>query len=167
LFIVGGGGESAGGSPSPHPNIFLTESSDAEQFPCDPSVKAQILDTKWHECSDEAIQSAISGLSGAAQSPAEISGPPYHSALRVLSQALHNLAQARMELELGRKVLQEKEAARRTRAEAIMNELQLVSEREIARRVIQSIFTDDNEEEHHVHRQQSLMVRGEFHILLR
>ncbi|KAJ7683300.1 GTPase activating rab protein [Mycena olivaceomarginata] len=157
LFIVGGGGESAGGSPSPHPNIFLTESSDAEQFPCDPSVKAQILDTKWHECSDEAIQSAISGLSGAAQSPAEISGPPYHSALRVLSQALHNLAQARMELELGRKVLQEKEAARRTRAEAIMNELQLVSEREIARRVIQSIFTDDNEEEHHVHRQQSLM----------
>ncbi|KAJ7690788.1 GTPase activating rab protein [Mycena olivaceomarginata] len=120
LFIVGGGGRS----------------SDAEQFPCDPSVKAQILDTKWHECSDEAIQSAISGLSGAAQSPAEISGPPYHSALRVL---------------------QEKEAARRTRAEAIMNELQLVSEREIARRVIQSIFTDDNEEEHHVHRQQSLM----------
>jgi hypothetical protein len=72
-----------------------------------------------------------------------------------------------MELELGRKVLQEKEAARRTRAEAIMNELQLVSEREIARRVIQSIFTDDNEEEHHVHRQQSLMVRGEFRILLR
>ncbi|KAF8155369.1 rab-GTPase-TBC domain-containing protein [Mycena galopus ATCC 62051] len=153
LFIVGGGESS--GSPS-HPNIFLTESSDTDQFQCDPSVKAQILDTKWHECSDDAIQSAISGLS-VAQSPAEISGPPYHSALRVLSQALHNLAQARMELELGRKVLQEKEAARRTRAEALMNELQLVSEREIARRVIQSVFTDDNEEEHHVHRQQSLL----------
>ncbi|KAJ7239392.1 rab-GTPase-TBC domain-containing protein [Mycena haematopus] len=154
LFIVGGG--DSAGSPSLHPTVFLTESSDAEDFECDPTVKAQILDTKWHECSDDAIQSAISGL-GVAQSPADISGHPYHSALRVLSQALHNLAQARMELELGRKALQEKEAARRTRAEALMDELHLVSEREIAQRVIQSIFTDDNEEEHHVHRQQSLM----------
>ncbi|KAF7375613.1 GTPase activating rab protein [Mycena sanguinolenta] len=154
LFIVGSGDT---GSPSLHPNIFLTESSETEEFECDPTVKAQILDTKWHECSDDAIQSAIAGL-GAAQSPAEVSGHhPYHSALRVLSQALHNLAQARMELELGRKALQEKEAARRSRAEALMNELQLASEREIARRVIQSVFTDDSEEAHHVHRQQSLM----------
>ncbi|KAJ6489064.1 rab-GTPase-TBC domain-containing protein [Mycena sanguinolenta] len=154
LFIVGSGDA---GSPSRHPNIFLTESSGIEEFECDPTAKAQILDTKWHECSDDAIQSAIAGL-GVVQSPAEVSGHhPYHSALRVLSQALHNLAQARMELELGRKVLQEKEAARRARAEALMNEFQLASEREIARRVIQSVFTDDSEEEHHVHRQQSLM----------
>ncbi|KAK7055916.1 GTPase activating rab protein [Favolaschia claudopus] len=151
LFLVGGGE-----SPGSQPNIFLTDSSQTEQFQCDPTLKAQILDTKWHECSDDDIQSAISGL-GVPQSPAEAPGHPYHSALRVLSQALHNLAQARMELELGRQALQEKEAARRTRAEALMNELQLVSEREIARRVIQSIFTDDNEEDHHVRRQQSLM----------
>ncbi|KAJ7471030.1 rab-GTPase-TBC domain-containing protein [Mycena latifolia] len=154
LFIVADS-ISAASSPSTHPDIFLTaDSSNTDEF--DPAVKAQVLDTKWHECSDEAIQSAISGL-GAAQSPAEVSSHPYHSALRVLSQALHSLSQARVELEQGRKALQEKEVARRARAEALMNELQLVSEREIARRVIQSIFTDDDEEQHRVHRQHSFM----------
>ncbi|KAJ7765845.1 rab-GTPase-TBC domain-containing protein [Mycena maculata] len=152
LFIVGDSGSTANSTP----NIFLTpESADTEEF--DPSVKAQVLDTKWHECSDEAIQSAISGLSVVTQSPAEVSSHPYHSALRVLSQALHNLSQARLELEQGRKALQEKEVARRARAELLMNELQLASEREIARRVIQSIFTDDDEEQHRVRREHSLM----------
>ncbi|KAF7335463.1 GTPase activating rab protein [Mycena venus] len=142
LFIVGGG--DSAGSPSMQPNIFLTESSDAEEFQCDPSLKAQILDTKWHECSDEAIQSAISGLS-VAQSPAEVSVHPYHSALRA------DGARAGTQGFAG-------EGGRASCAQrALMNELQIVSEREIARRVIQSIFTDDKEEEHHVHRQQSLM----------
>ncbi|KAJ6578067.1 rab-GTPase-TBC domain-containing protein [Mycena capillaripes] len=147
LFIVGG-------DPG-HSKLFQADAAEAQDLDIDPTLRAQVLDTKWHECSDDAIQSAISGLS--AQSPAEVSGPPYHSALRVLSQALHNLAQARMELEEGRKALQEKEAARRARAEALMNELQLVSEREIARRVIQSVFTDDDEEQHNVRRQQSFL----------
>ncbi|KAJ7146773.1 rab-GTPase-TBC domain-containing protein [Mycena epipterygia] len=155
-FFIVGDSVSAANSSSVHPHILLTtESSDPEEF--DPSVKAQVLDTKWHECSDEAIQAAISGLSVVTQSPAEVSSHPYHSALRVLSQALHNLSQARVQLEQGRQALQEKEVARRARAEVLMNELQLVSEREIARRVIQSIFTDDDEEQHRVRRQHSFM----------
>ncbi|KAJ7503309.1 rab-GTPase-TBC domain-containing protein [Mycena galericulata] len=148
LFIVGDSD-----SPSRRPDIFLT--ADTEDI--DPSVKAQVLETKWHECSDEDIQSAISGLSVVTQSPADVSTHPYHSALRVLSQALHNLTQARVELEQGRKALQEKDVARRARAELLMNELHIVSEREIARRVIQSIFTDDDEEQHRVRREHSLM----------
>jgi hypothetical protein len=139
-----------------HPNIFLTaESSDTEEF--DPAVKAQVLETKWHDYSDEAIQEAISSFT-TTQSPAEASSHPYHSTLRVLSQALHNLSQARLELEQGRLALQEKEKARRARAEAYMNELQLVSEREIARRVIHTVFTDDDELEHRIRRQHSFMV---------
>ncbi|KAF7303468.1 TBC-domain-containing protein [Mycena indigotica] len=70
---------------------------------------------------------------------------------------LHNLSKARVELEQGREALKEKEAARRERAEALVNELQIVSEREVARRVIQSVFTDDDEEKHHVKRQQSFL----------
>ncbi|KAJ7692151.1 rab-GTPase-TBC domain-containing protein [Mycena rosella] len=156
LFIVADS-VSAANSPSTRPNIFLTESDTND---VDPVLKAQVFDTRWHECSDEAIQTAISGL-GVAQSPAEVASHPYHSALRVLSQALHNLSQARVELEQGRKALQEKEVARRARAEALMNGLQLVSEREIARRVIQSIFTDDDEREFHVRKQSSFMSLSE------
>ncbi|KAJ7068881.1 rab-GTPase-TBC domain-containing protein [Mycena belliarum] len=151
LFIVA----DSAGSPRLHPDVFLTaDTTDTNEL--DATIRAQVLDTRWHECSDEAIQSAISGL-GAAQSPAEVSSHPYHSALRVLSQALHNLSQARMDFEQERRALQEKEVARRARAEALMNELQLVSEREIARRVIQSIFADDDEERHQVRREHSLM----------
>lgn len=62
-----------------------------------------------------------------------------------------------MELEESRRVLQEKEIARKHRAEVLMTELQ-PSERDIARRVIQSIFTDDDEDRHQVRRQHSLMV---------
>ncbi|KAJ7632153.1 rab-GTPase-TBC domain-containing protein [Roridomyces roridus] len=151
LFVVG----------DSRPSILLTtESGDAEEI--DLAVKAQVLDTNWHECSDDAIQEAISNLSVSSQSPAEVSSHPYHSALRVLSQALHNLSQARVELEQGRKALQEKEVARRVRAEMFMNELQLVSEREIARRVIQTVFTDDDEQQHHrVRREHSLMSLSE------
>ncbi|KAJ6611172.1 rab-GTPase-TBC domain-containing protein [Mycena sp. CBHHK59/15] len=142
LFIVGDSASAA----HARPNILLTaENSDTEDFAW--SVKAQVLETKWHEYSDEAIQSAISGFS-VTQSPAEVSSHPYHSTIRVLSQALHNL---------GRQALQEKELARRARAEALMDELQQASERDIARRVIQSIFTDDDEEQHRVHRQHSFM----------
>ncbi|KAJ7266586.1 rab-GTPase-TBC domain-containing protein [Mycena rebaudengoi] len=154
LFIVADT-ISASNSPLLHPNIFLTaESSDTEEF--DPAVKAQVLETKWHDYSDEAIQEAISSFT-TTQSPAEASSHPYHSTLRVLSQALHNLSQARLELEQGRLALQEKEKARRARAEAYMNELQLVSEREIARRVIHTVFTDDDELEHRIRRQHSFM----------
>ncbi|GLB44764.1 putative TBC-domain-containing protein [Lyophyllum shimeji] len=136
-----------------NPEVVVTSESDAEVF--GPTVAAQVLATKWHEYSDDAIQSAISSI-GPSESPAESPGHPYHTALRVLSSALHNLARIRVELEENRKALQEKEIARRERADALMKELQ-PSEQEVARRVIQSIFADADESRHKVRRQQSFV----------
>ncbi|KAG1770928.1 rab-GTPase-TBC domain-containing protein [Suillus occidentalis] len=99
------------------------------------SVTTQVLANKWHEYSDEAIQAAISRFT-------DIDTHPYHTALRVLSSTLHSLSRARIELEEHRKLLQEKEAARKERAEIL--------------RVIQSIFTGDDETRHGVQRHDSL-----------
>ena len=57
------------------------------------------------------------------------------------------------------RVIQEKEHARRQRAHELMKELQH-PDRVIARRVVQSLFTDDDEGMHKVERSQSHMVRG-------
>jgi len=148
LFIVGSPVQSV-------PEFLITGDSDLDGVP--PSVSGQVLATKWHTYSDEAIQTAISNLSNA-ESPADISNHPYHTALRVLSSAVHNLSRARIELEEARRVLQEKEAARRKRSEELLKELQ-PSEQDVARRVIQSLFTDDDETEHKVRRKQSVLVR--------
>ncbi|KAJ7871577.1 hypothetical protein B0H13DRAFT_2060193 [Mycena leptocephala] len=118
------------------------------KFPVDPDVKASVLDTKWHQCDDAAVPSAILSLHSV-QSPADDvpsgGGHPYHLMLRVLSAALHNLATARLELEQGRRELQEREEARRKRAEKLMRgEGVSVSEREIARRVLSSVFGDED-----------------------
>lgn len=123
-----------------------------------PSAASRILATQWHDYSDEAIQSAISAIS-VSESPASVSSHPYHTALRVLSSAVHNLTRARREMEENLRVLQEKEHARRLRAHELMKELQL-PERDIARRVVQSLFTDDDEGLHKVERSQSHMVSG-------
>ncbi|KAJ7871591.1 rab-GTPase-TBC domain-containing protein [Mycena leptocephala] len=167
-FVVNNHSASASASPvrgpilHPHPSIFLTPSTASSasfpswsypdegeaEFPVDPDVKASVLDTKWHQCDDAAIQSAISSLHSV-QSPADEvpggAGHPYHSALRVLSAALHNLATARLELEQGRRELQEREEARKKRAEKLMRgEGVSVSEREIARRVLSTVFGDED-----------------------
>lgn len=118
------------------------------------SVTTQVLANKWHEYSDEAIQAAISRFT-VAESPSDVDTHPYHTALRVLSSTLHSLSRARIELEEHRKLLQEKEAARKERAETLLSEL-LPSEREVAKRVIQSIFTGDDETRHGVQRHGSL-----------
>ncbi|KAH8984360.1 TBC-domain-containing protein [Lactarius hatsudake] len=110
----------------------------------------------WHDYSDEAIQSAISAIS-VSESPASVSSHPYHTALRVLSSAVHNLTKVRREMEESLRVIQEKEHARRQRAHELMKELQH-SDRDIARRVVQSLFTDDDEGMHKVERSQSHMV---------
>ncbi|KAG9316134.1 hypothetical protein JVU11DRAFT_3811 [Chiua virens] len=117
-------------------------------------VAAQVLAHKWHEYSDEAIQSAIARLS-AVESPSDTDPHPYHTALHILSSALHNLSRVRLELENSRKLEEEKQKAGKQRAEALLEEL-LPSEQEVARRVIQSIFTDDDERRHRVQRQESL-----------
>ncbi|TCD66119.1 hypothetical protein EIP91_001728 [Steccherinum ochraceum] len=121
----------------------------------DPSTAAQILGTKWHEYSDEAIQSSISNMQ-ASDTPAEAPSHPYHTTLRVLSSAVDRLSKARAELEESRRVLEEKDAARRGRADALFRELQ-PSERELAKRVLQSIFPDDDESNHEVQRRQSMI----------
>ncbi|KAG1821031.1 rab-GTPase-TBC domain-containing protein [Suillus subaureus] len=118
------------------------------------SVTTQVLANKWHEYSDEAIQAAISRFT-VAESPSDVDTHPYHTALRVLSSTLHSLSRARIELEEHRKLLQEKEAARKERAETLLSEL-LPSEREVAKRVIQSIFIGDDETRHRVQRHGSI-----------
>ncbi|TFK73323.1 TBC-domain-containing protein [Pluteus cervinus] len=135
------------------PDLFLSNEADYHGFSLSPSTTAELLSTKWHECSDEEIQSNISNVASTS-SPADPPNHPYHTVLRVLSSALHNLSQARMELEESRRVLKEKEAARRSRAETLLTELQ-PSEREIAKKVIHSIFADDDEDTHQVRRQHS------------
>ncbi|KAG6829677.1 hypothetical protein H0H87_010517 [Tephrocybe sp. NHM501043] len=158
VFVVGSSRDSLL-SPPPslglgNPDVIVTSDSDGEMYGA--AVTSQVLSTKWHECSDDAIQSAISSI-GASKSSGESLRHPYHTALRVLSSALHNLTRVRMELEERKKVLQEKEIARRERADVLIKELQN-SEQDVAKRVIQSIFTDADESHHQVRRQQSLMV---------
>jgi hypothetical protein len=159
LFVVGSSHDlvssTAHGPSHRNPEFVISNDSEFDLFG-GPSIATQVLATKWHEYSDEAIQSAISNIS-ASDSPAGVSSLPYHSALRVLSSVLHNLSRARMELEESRKALLEKEVARRERADALMKELQ-PSEHDIAKRVIQAIFTDADETQHEVRRQQSVMV---------
>ncbi|KAG6918433.1 hypothetical protein DXG01_014613 [Tephrocybe rancida] len=158
LFMVGSSKDSLLSPPRPlglgHPDVIVTSDSDGEMYGA--AVTSQVLATKWHECSDDAIQSAISSISGA-DSSVGVSSHPYHTALRVLSSALLNLSRVRMELEENRRVLQQKELARRGRANALMKELQQ-HEQDVAKRVIQSIFVDADESDHQVRRQQSLMV---------
>ena len=120
------------------------------------STVSRILSHPWHDYSDEAVQSAISAIS-VAESPASVSSHPYHTSLRALSSAVHNLTKIRREMEESLRVIQEKERARRQRAEELMKELQ-ASDRDIARRVMQSLFTDDDEGMHKVERSQSNMV---------
>lgn len=115
-----------------------------------------VLDIQWHELSDENIQSAISTLS-IVNSPADLVHNPYHTTLRTLSSAVRKLSKARVELEEGRRVLMEKEAARRARATQLMRALQ-PSERDVARRVLQSLFPEDEEEEQSIHKKQSIIV---------
>ncbi|PBK72497.1 TBC-domain-containing protein [Armillaria solidipes] len=143
LIIVGTSNASMStppGTPSRRFPDFLLP-NDVEAGTLHPSAASQVLATKWHEYSDEAIQSAISNLS-VSESPAGVSSHPYHSALRVLSLALNNLSRARSDLEEQRRKLEEREGERRRRAENLMDELQ-PSDQDVARRVLQSIFIDE------------------------
>jgi hypothetical protein len=136
------------------PEIVLEGATDVEGIL--PAISSQVLATKWHMYSDEAIQSAIANLHPS-ESPANVPSHPYHTALRVLSSAVHNLSRARLEFEEARRVLQQKEVERKKRAEELLKEL-MPSEQEVARRVIQSLFTDDDETGHKVKRKQSVLV---------
>jgi small G protein signaling modulator 3 len=117
-----------------------------------------ILATRWHEYSDSAIQSAVSQLT-ASSSPADpkSSSHPYHEVVRTLSAAVHSLTKARAELEEARRKLEEKETSLQDRAQNLVKELR-GTEKDVAKRILQSLFTDDDEEKHQVKRQQSKMA---------
>jgi hypothetical protein len=149
-FVVGSSKDHPPASSASH----TAELVDIDGLPA--GTASRILANQWHDYSDEAIQSAISAISDS-DSPASVSSHPYHTALRVLSSAVHNLTKIRREMEESFRVIQEKEHARKQRAEELMKELQS-SDRDIARRVMQSLFTDDDEGMHKVERNQSHLV---------
>ena len=126
-----------------------------------PSTTAKILSTKWYGFTDDAVRSAVSALA-IAPSPTDNPEHPYYAIMRVLSSAVHSLTRARHELEESRRTLIEKEAARKERARQLLQELP-PTEKEIGDRLFQSLFPDDDESLHQVHRMQrqtSLMVRA-------
>ncbi|PFH48478.1 hypothetical protein AMATHDRAFT_81780 [Amanita thiersii Skay4041] len=125
-----------------------TRQSPEGEVPQELSISSRVLSTMWHECSDNTIHSTISTLGGTS----EVLDHPYHTALRILSSAYHKLASAREELEEDRRLLWEKEIALRRRTEALLGELK-PGEADIGRRIVQSIFTDDDEAQHDVQRQ--------------
>ncbi|KIP11017.1 hypothetical protein PHLGIDRAFT_33581 [Phlebiopsis gigantea 11061_1 CR5-6] len=133
---------------SPDAPIILVESATEDSVanfgPSTSDSLRKVLSTKWHEYPHADIDSAVSSLGSM---DASYSDRPLHETIRTLSSAVHRLSAARAELEESRKALLQKEASRRARADQLMRELQ-PSDRELARRVIQSIFPDDDEDGH-------------------
>lgn len=151
--------------PPPPLIIVAASPSSTEKLPESGQISVsaqQILQTQWHTYSDSAIQHAISRLSTTSDSPADSSDSshPYHTALRALSS---NLSRMRIELEESRRKLEETESARRARADFVLTQYTEASEHEIARRVVASIFS---EEERDVRRKLSFMVCSFLYITL-
>ena len=122
----------------------------------DKDATSEVLATRWHRQSDQAIQSTISKLDFH-DSSSDVARHPYHAALRILSSALSNIRKAYKALEDDRALLEEKEAARKARADQLLRELP-PSERDVARRILQSLFPDDDEHVHRIQRRQSNLV---------
>ncbi|KAI0656439.1 TBC-domain-containing protein [Cubamyces menziesii] len=120
--------------------------------PFSPTTASKILAAPWHDLPNDEISSAVSKYAGEATDVAALDHPCY-AIMRVLSSAVHNLTQARRELEENRRVLLERESARKERVNQLLRELQ-PSDKEIANRVIQSLFPNDDESTHQVHRVQ-------------
>ena len=127
-----------------------------EYLGLDKDATSEVLTTRWHKQSDQAIQSTISKLNFHDTS-SDAARHPYHASLRILSSALSNMRKAYKALEDDRALLQEKEAARKERADQLLRELP-PSERDVARRILQSLFPDDDENVHQIQRRQSNMV---------
>ncbi|KAF8714245.1 hypothetical protein AX14_012861, partial [Amanita brunnescens Koide BX004] len=169
----------------PYTTTTTTHGLDPTKPDLDP-VAARVLATKWHESSDDAVRAAASAVStllrdrdahpdlnpnpnpnrgldmdrghGDGDGAGDVDqGRAYRAALRILSAAYHRLASAREELEESRRALREKEGAVRARAAAVLGELAMrPSEQDVARRIFQAIFTDDDEGLHDVRRRQSV-----------
>ncbi|KAF8574944.1 TBC-domain-containing protein [Ramaria rubella] len=71
---------------------------------------SHVLSTPFHTLGDPEIQNVISDLSVLSEEDHVSVAHPYHSALRVLSEAVEKLNRARIELEEGRRKLLEKQS---------------------------------------------------------
>lgn len=127
----------------------------------DDGPTSDILKTQWHELSDDAVDVALSSFHETTPQ-SSIPSHPYHSVIRALSSAAQNLSRVRRELEEDRRLLREKEARRRERAEHLIRELP-ASDKEIARRVLQSLYPDDDEATHLVQKRHSHIVSVTMH----
>lgn len=127
-----------------------------EYLSSDKDTASEVLNTRWHRQSDQAIQSTISKLDFH-DSSSDAARHPYHAALRILSSALSNMRKAYKALEDDRALLEDKEAARKERADQLLRELP-PSERDVAKRILQSLFPDDDEHVHQIQRRQSNVV---------
>lgn len=139
-----------------HPRKSIPFQLHKELLNLDKDAYLEVLATRWHKQSDQEIQSTISKLDFR-DSSSDAARHPYQAALRVLSSALSNMRKACKALEDDRALLQEKETARKERADQLLRELPL-SERDIAGRILQSLFPDDNEQVHQIQRRQSNLV---------
>ncbi|KAI0833838.1 TBC-domain-containing protein [Trametes gibbosa] len=122
------------------------------QGPFSPSTTSKILTEPWHDYSDDAIRAAAFKYTDDQSFEASSSDACY-AILRVLSQAVRSLARTRQQLEESRRLLVEKEAARKERVDQLLRELHS-SEKDIATRLLQSLFPNDDEGTHQVHRMQ-------------
>ena len=158
IIVVDSSSDTILASPGLHASTLETLFSETSTVNdnLNPSLSSQVLGHRWHEYSDDTIQAAISQLD-ATNTPSEAPNHPYHTTIRVLSSAMQKLSRARAELEQKRRILLEKEAARRKRADQLLTELG-PSERDVAKRLLQSLFPDDDEDDHMVQRKQSMMV---------
>ncbi|TFY56825.1 hypothetical protein EVJ58_g7403 [Rhodofomes roseus] len=120
---------------------------------------SDVLRTQWHEMPDDAVEAALLSLQETTPQ-SSIPSHPYHSVIRVLSSAVHNLSRIRRELEDDRRLLREKEARRRERAEHLIRELPL-SDKLVAQRILQSLYPDDDEATHLVQKRHSQLSLSE------
>ena len=139
-----------------HPPKSIPFRLHKEYLNLDKDATSEVLSTRWHKQSDQAIQSTISKLDFQ-DSSSDTARHPYHATLRILSSALSNMRKAYKALEDDRALLQEKETTRKERADQLLRELP-PPERDIASRILQSLFPDDDEQVHQIQRRQSNLV---------
>ena len=141
--------------PTPVPTGASKATSAKEFGGFGPFTTSQVLSTKWHEMSDSQIEDTVS-LYNSTASSSEIPTQAYHSTLRALSAALEDLSVERTELDRLRVFMEERDKSLRSKAEKAVNMLSF-SERDIGRRILDAMFTE-NEETHLVVKRSSKMV---------
>lgn len=130
-------------TPRSHPALRISENESAFLRQ---DAAAQVLDTRWHAITDEDIQSTISDIS-IIGSPSEHPKHPYHSALRVLSEALASLRKEQAEWEQGRRT----RTARRRQAHDLlagMSEVEAAAVRKILSVLDGEDSTEDDSKSH-------------------